>query len=218
MTDRLDACLAFTLRPDVEGGWSDDPHDPGGATMRGVTLATFSAWLGRPATKAELRAITPAAERAIYGERFWNPLRCDALPPGVDLMVFDHGVNTGTTRSARILQSAAGATPDGHIGLVTLALVAKLPVGPLIDALENAQRGYYRGLAQFPRYGKGWLNRLGRRAALARTMAGPVKPAQGVQGVQDRHESAGGAGATRTVLHEETEADRLMRLHNPGVP
>lgn len=205
MTDRLDACLRFVL--DAEGGWSDDPRDKGGATMHGITLATFSAWLGRPATKAELRAITPAAERAIYGERFWNPLRCDALPAGVDLLVFDHGVNTGTTRSARILQSAVGATPDGHIGLVTLALVGKRPVGPLIDALEQAQAGYYRGLAGFGTFGRGWMNRLGRRAALARTMAGPQGKAPPAT-----------AGATRVELVEETDADRLMRIHNPTVP
>lgn len=91
MTDRLDACLPFVLRE--EGGFVNDLHDPGGATNQGITIATFRAWRHDPtATVAQLRAITPAETRAIYGTLYFQAAACDRLPIGLDLAVFDGAV------------------------------------------------------------------------------------------------------------------------------
>ena len=84
--------LAHVLKH--EGGWADHPRDPGGATMKGVTLATYSDWLGRQATKDELRAISDEHLRTIYKARFWDAVRGDELPSGVDYVVFDMAVNS----------------------------------------------------------------------------------------------------------------------------
>jgi hypothetical protein len=107
MEDLFADCLAFTLQ--AEGGFVDNPADPGGATNMGVTLATFRQWLDDPRAGAgQLRDMARSTAAAIYRGLYWNPLRADLLPPGVDLMVFDFGVNAGIWRSARLLQRAIG--------------------------------------------------------------------------------------------------------------
>jgi lysozyme family protein len=171
MADAFDTCLAFTLR--AEGGYVDDPADPGGATNMGITLATFRQWsddaeLG----PAQVQDMTERTARAIYRSLYWNPLRADALPDGVDLSVFDMGVNAGIWGSARLLQRAIGFTGDevdGCIGPETLGAAATCDPRSLVNDLADRQAAYYRSLAEFPTFGAGWLNRTDarRRAALA---------------------------------------------------
>ena len=171
---RFDACLAFTLAR--EGLFNDDPRDSGRATMKGVTLATYRDWTDNPAATAdELRAITDPQLRALYSVRYWQPCRCQDLPAGVDLMVFDHGVNCGVRRSAILVQNAVGVTADGWIGPATLAGVHKIPVASLIDMLARMQDHYYRRLVSFPTYGRGWLSRLQQRKATAYSAASAAK-------------------------------------------
>ena len=171
MAEAFDTCLAFTLR--AEGGYVDDPADPGGATNMGITLATFRQWsddaeLG----PAQVQDMTERTARAIYRSLYWNPLRADALPAGVDLSVFDMGVNAGIWGSARLLQRAIGFTGDevdGCIGPETLGAAATCDPRSLVNDLADRQAAYYRSLAEFPTFGAGWLNRTDarRRAALA---------------------------------------------------
>src|SRR5687767_1827204 len=94
--DNFDASLKFVLQ--FEGGFVDHPKDPGGATNLGVTIHTLSAVLGRPATKAEVKALTPKTVAPIYRQRYWDKVRGDDLPLGVDLAVFDFGVHSGPKR------------------------------------------------------------------------------------------------------------------------
>ena len=177
--DTFAACLAFTLQQ--EGGYSDDPNDPGGATNYGITLATLRGYTGNDAlTPDDIRTISMDTVRAIYQANYWNRMRCDALPAGVDLMVFDSGVNTGTGRAVEMLQAAAGLTGtaiDGGVGPQTLAAVARVPPATLITTLAGRQRAYYQSLANFPIYGRGWLARVDRREAAATSMAAPAAAA-----------------------------------------
>lgn len=171
MADRFDICLAFTLRQ--EGGYVDDPADPGGATNMGITLATYREWSDDPnLADIQVKDLTLRTARAIYRSLYWNPLRADALPPGVDLSVFDMGVNAGIWRSARLLQLALGFTGDevdGSIGPETLAAVDRFNAQTLVNNLADRQAAYYRSLVDFPTFGTGWLNRTEARrdAALA---------------------------------------------------
>lgn len=172
MADAFYTCLAFTLRE--EGGYVDDPADPGGATNMGITLATYREWSDDPDLgAAQLRGISDRTARAIYRSLYWNPLRADALPLGVDLSVFDMGVNAGIWCSARILQRALGFTgkkADGSIGPETLAAATKSDARTLIDELARRQAAYYRGLRDFARFGAGWLSRTGARRNAAMAM------------------------------------------------
>ena len=171
MADTFDSCVAFTLRE--EGGYVDNPADPGGATNMGVTLVTLRQYTDDSQLGAtQVKDMTVRTARAIYRALYWNPLRADALPRGVDLSVFDMGVNAGTWRSARLLQHALGFTGDevdGCIGPETLGAAAKFDPRALVNDLAERQGAFYRGLAEFPIFGDGWLNRCRARkeAALA---------------------------------------------------
>ena len=105
----FEACLPVILAS--EGGFVDDPHDPGGATNLGITRATLSGWLGRAASIADVEALSPAAVAPIYQARYWNPSHAGDCPPGVDLMVFDEAVNQGVGRAIASLQVALGDRP-----------------------------------------------------------------------------------------------------------
>lgn len=180
MADTFDTCLAFTLRE--EGGYVDDPADPGGATNMGITLATYRQWSDNPGLgPADVREMTERTARAIYRSRYWNPLRADALAPGVDLSVFDMGVNAGIWGSARLLQRALGLTGeqvDGCIGPETLSAAAKFDPRTLVEDLADRQAAYYRSLSDFPTFGAGWLNRTDARRAAALAMITDQGPTQ----------------------------------------
>jgi lysozyme family protein len=171
MADAFDTCLAFTLRE--EGGYVDDPADPGGATNMGITLATYREWSDNSDLgAAQVQDMTQRTARAIYRSSYWNPLRADALPAGIDLSVFDMGVNSGIWRSARLLQRAIGFTGDevdGCIGPETLGAAAKCDARSIVDDLAQRQAAFYRSLDDFDTFGEGWLNRTRarQRAALA---------------------------------------------------
>lgn len=145
-----------------EGGWSDHPQDPGGATNHGITLATLRAW--QPdADLDDLRTLSLLTVRQIYRAEFWNVLLCDDLPGGVDYMVFDQGVNAGPRRSALQLQHAclmSGHDIDGVVGPRTLAAVRRAGRATLVQDLRKIHEDYYRSLKTFPTFGAGWLARL----------------------------------------------------------
>lgn len=169
MRGNLERCLAETLRH--EGGWSDHPADPGGATMGGVTLATYRQF--RPgATKDDLRAITDAELGRIYREGYWDKVRGDELPAGMDLVAFDGAVNSGPRRGARWLQSALGVTADGVVGPETIA--AAEAHGNPRDVIRRACQGrmrWLRGLKTWSTFGRGWTARVAAIEAAALAMA-----------------------------------------------
>jgi lysozyme family protein len=166
MTRFTEVVLPFTLLQ--EGGYSDDPLDPGGITDFGITLMSWRAFTGDAfATADDLRAVTDDEKVAFYGGQFWNPVHGDGLPCGIDLMVFDHAVMSGVSRSAVILQRACGAKQDGYIGPVTLAAASKAMPVALISSIGRMQEAYYRSLKGFPHDGRGWLSRLARRTLAA---------------------------------------------------
>ncbi len=169
---RFLACLAIVLRH--EGGFVNDPQDPGGATNLGITKATLESWRGAPVTEQEVRDLTQEEAREIYRARYWNRLRCDDLPAGIDLVVFDMGVNAGPGTSAKLLQRAVSVAVDGAIGPITIAAARAAEPAATIDRLSRLREEYYRGLAGFARFGKGWLRRTDdvRRAAQSMAAAG----------------------------------------------
>lgn len=162
--------LAVVLKH--EGGWSDHPQDPGGATMKGVTLKTFSEFLKRQTTKEELRQITDEQLRKIYRDRYWNAVAGDRLPAGLDLVVFDMAVNAGPRRAGRMLQVLLGVTTDGAIGPRTLAAVELHDDGTLIQEYSHERRSYYRSLPTFQTFGRGWLRRVEEVEVEARKLVG----------------------------------------------
>jgi lysozyme family protein len=147
-----------------EGGWSDHPSDPGGATMKGVTLATYSKFLGRPATKEQLRAISDAELGTLYRNGYWDACKCDELPAGLDYLVFDLAVNGGPGRAAKTLQAAVGANPDGAIGPATLKAVNQAVeqrgLAAVAKEFSQKRQAFYEALPTFAVFGKGWTRRV----------------------------------------------------------
>lgn len=176
VVSRFVQCVPITLR--YEGGWSDDPHDPGGPTMKGITIAVYAGFLGVTLSpgnwedmKARLRRIPDADVNAIYYRNYWLAVRADELPPGVDMAVFDFCVNSGPGQATRSLQRVLGGVKvDGHLGHATLAAVASQNPDRLIAALMNERRRFLRALKTFWRFGKGWLARCDAVEAAASTM------------------------------------------------
>jgi lysozyme family protein len=169
------ACLPIILQS--EGGFSDDPQDPGGPTNLGITLDTLSSWLGRTATIADVRALTAAAVGPIYEARYYNAAHACDCPAGVDLMVFDEAVNQGVGRAITSLQRCAGVTADGAFGPLTKAAVDAMAPATLISAIAADRDAHYRALPKFPRYGSGWLNRVATTTRDALQMVGAQQPA-----------------------------------------
>jgi len=143
--------------------------------MKGITLATFTNFLGRPATEEELRNISDAQIYAIYNRNFWNRVDGDRLPTGLDLCVFDMAVNGGVSRAVRMLQEIVGSAADGVLGPRTLAAVAEQDVLSLIRQYSEERRRFYKSLKTFPVFGRGWLRRVNEVEAKAKEMQDDVR-------------------------------------------
>lgn len=161
-----------------EGGWSDDPFDPGGATNKGITLAVYAREIGREITvdtlgelKSELRRIPDDLVRRIYLTRYWRPGRCAELPAALALFHFDACVNQGVAGAARFLQRALDVDADGEIGPVTLAAAARANPEVVLEAYADIRRRHYRSLGHFWRFGRGWLTRTDKTLAAALKIA-----------------------------------------------
>ena len=94
-----------------EGGNDDDPRDPGGRTSRGILQSEWDIWRKTHAGLPGDVWQAPQKEiEAIYRQKYWDALRCDDLPAGVDYAVFDYGVNSGIGRAAKVLQRLIGVS------------------------------------------------------------------------------------------------------------
>ena len=178
MDDLFDACLEFTLAE--EGAFIDHPSDPRFASNLGITLTRLRRFQRDPGLDRDaLRTVPCATVRALYMADFWNRTRCDALPAGIDLMVFDHAVNAGPDRAGRALQLAAGQKRteiDGAVGPETLNQAALSESLTLLNSLAAMQRTGYRQMAAFTLFGASWLARLDRRRLKALELMALTEP------------------------------------------
>lgn len=174
------AALAQVLA--FEGGYTDDPHDRGGPTQSGITLATLAADRGipldaasRPRLIAMLKSLSASQIADIYRRRYWQVARCPQLPAPIALMHFDCAVNQGPARAARLLQQSVGAEVDGEIGPATLAAARRAEPRTAIDRYASLRGDAYRALASFPHFGRGWLARVEKTRQAARALI-PTTP------------------------------------------
>ena len=174
MKDNFEYGLDHVL--ENEGGWSDHRDDPGGATMKGVTLITFRRFYGLDREKADLRQITREQLSHIYRAGYWDACKCDELPSGVDLTVFDGAVNSGPGRSARWLQAAVGAIQDGAIGPETLSQTQSLDPALIINGVSNLRLDFLMALDTWDVFGQGWQRRVERLRADSLQLALGIGP------------------------------------------
>ncbi len=165
-----DVALTRLLRD--EGGYTDHPSDPGGPTNFGITLVDARRYWKGNATADDVRALPQNVARKIYRERYWNALRCDELPAGVDYAVFDYGVNSGIGRAGKVLRRVL-AMPDNTSGVTddVIAAAAKRAASDLVAAICAERLAFLKALKTFPVFGRGWTARVNGVRATALAMA-----------------------------------------------
>jgi lysozyme family protein len=145
-----------------EGGYIDHPRDPGGATNLGVTIKTLSRWLKRPASKAEVRALTVDKVTPIYRAWYWDEVRADTLPLGVDVSVFDAAVNSSPARAERWLDAALRSSAIDTI-----------------KAYARRRLSFLQALRTWQTFGRGWSRRVAEVEAFSLRLAlGPIAKAE----------------------------------------
>lgn len=154
-----------------EGGFVDDPQDPGGATNKGITQAVYDDWrVVQRLPKRSVESLNDYEVGAIYRKLYWDRCRCDELPAGVDYAVFDFAVNSGPGRAAHFLQRALAVADDGTIGPATIAAATAADVPTLLNKLCSARQAYLEQLPTFAHFGTGWTRRVAEVEAQARSM------------------------------------------------
>lgn len=156
--------LALPLVLAHEGGYSNHPKDPGGPTNKGITQRVYDAWRrGKSLPTQSVKAIAQSEVEAIYRAQYWNAVRGDDLPAGLDYAVFDYAVNSGPSRAARDLQKQLGVTADSVIGAITLDAAdaaMRLDEEHAIAAYCEERLDFDKSLSTWPTFGKGWNRRI----------------------------------------------------------
>lgn len=145
---------AFEIVVGHEGGFSDDPNDPGGRTKYGISQRSYP--------DVNIAALTLDGAKALYRRDYWDKCGCDALDPGLALVVFDAGVNNGVGQAIRWLQGAVGVAADGVIGPVTRSAIHNANDEETLVALHAARIYMMAGLSTWKNFGRGWSRRLAR--------------------------------------------------------
>lgn len=169
MKDNWDAAFRSVLKH--EGGYVNHPRDPGGMTNLGVTRRAWEEYTGQQADEAEMRGLTPEIVQPFYKAKYWDKIKGDDLPSGVDYAAYDLAVNSGTGRAAKYLQQIVGVPADGAIGPKTLTAINQAPADEVIDALCSMRMEFLKALPTFDTFGKGWTRRVAEVEEKAKGMA-----------------------------------------------
>lgn len=170
MDTNFSTALALVLQS--EGGYVNNPHDPGGATNKGITQRVYDAYrkfLGQPI--GSVKFIGGEEVSSIYRRQYWDAVRGGDLPAGVDYAVFDEAVNSGPVKAITDLQRALGVAADGQLGLVTLTALRSAGGRTVINKVCDLRLGFLRKLTTWRYFGAGWTNRVAAVRAAALRMA-----------------------------------------------
>ena len=154
-----------------EGGYVNDPRDPGGRTNMGVTQRAWESYLNRSVTEAEMRGLTREVIKPFYKAMYWDKLKGDQLPTGVDYAAYDLAVNSGVGRAAKYLQEIAGVVADGAIGPKSLEAISACDPQEMVDAICGMRLEFLQRLPTFGTFGKGWSRRVAEVKEKATSMA-----------------------------------------------
>ena len=143
-----------------EGGYVNDPRDPGGRTNLGVTQRAGEAYVDDCVSEDFMRKLTPNIVKPFYKAMYWDKIKGDQLPSGVDYAAYDLAVNSGVGRAAKYLQELVGVTADGSIGPASLAAIAKYDSRELLMLLCEKRLEFLQRLPTYQTFGKGWSRRV----------------------------------------------------------
>ncbi|KAB2921643.1 MAG: hypothetical protein F9K25_20090 [Candidatus Contendobacter sp.] len=143
-----------------EGGLSNHRRDPGGLTKFGISQRSYP--------NLDIASLTREQAIEIYHADYWNPIKGDDLPAGLDLLLLDTAVNMGVITAALLLQDALGVTLDGHIGPITLGR-ARQNMPEILGDYCAVRAWRYEINRNEDTFGKGWFRRLFRTYETARS-------------------------------------------------
>jgi lysozyme family protein len=158
MNRNWDKC--FDLVIVNEGGYVDNPSDPGGATNLGCTKAVWEQYVGHEVTKDDIKKLTKEDVKPLYKKRYWDAIHGDAIPSGLDYSIFDAAINSGVTRASKWIQEIVGVPADGAIGNNTVAAITQINPVTLINEFCDKRQTFLESLKTFPVFGKGWTKRV----------------------------------------------------------
>jgi len=142
-----------------EGGYVNDPRDPGGETKFGIAKRSYPA--------VDIKGLTREAAIEIYRRDFWNRVQGDKLPRNFAFQALDAAVNHGIGNAVRWMQRAAGVADDGIVGPVTLAAVGRADPADLVLHFNAERLRFYAKLGAFDAFGRGWVRRVADNLAFA---------------------------------------------------
>lgn len=135
-----------------EGGYVNDPHDPGGETKWGISRRSYPS--------LDIAALTRGEAREIYRRDFWQRIQADRLPDGVAFQLFDFAVNSGIETAVRYLQRALGVADDGIWGPVSQRAADAASESDTIMRLLAERLDFMTRLKNWPDHGRGWARRI----------------------------------------------------------
>ena len=151
-------CFSLILRN--EGGFVNNPKDLGGATNLGCTKVVWEQYIGHPVTIDDIKALTPADVEPLYKTKYWDTIKGNDLPTGVDYAVFDFAINSGPSRAAKALQAVIGVNADGKIGPATLGALETANPRDVVTSVCEARLAFLQSLPTYDNFGKGWSRRV----------------------------------------------------------
>lgn len=143
---------AFETLIGHEGGYVNDPRDPGGETRYGISKRAYP--------DVDIANLTLEQAKAIYLRDYWQRARCDELPPAVAFQVFDTAVNSGIGQSIRFLQRAVGVADDGVVGPLTINAVKRLDAESIAARFNGQRLEFMTKLSTWDVFGRGWARRI----------------------------------------------------------
>ena len=158
MKENFDKCFELVLED--EGHYVNDPRDPGGRTNLGVTQRAWESYVGNPVNEEFMRALTPYIVKPFYKAMYWDKIKGDKLPNGVDYAVYDFAVNSGVGRATKMLQQIAGVLVDGSLGPKSMGAIRECDPEQVVDALCDMRLDFLKRLPTFETFGKGWSRRV----------------------------------------------------------
>lgn len=163
MINNFDDAFAVLTDANHEGTYSNDPNDPGGETMYGVTerVARGHGYMGA------MKDLPLASAKIIAKQGYWDVAKCDRMPPMIAFQVFDAVYNHGLVNPSMWLQAAVGAVQDGVIGDMTLAAVNSHPLNSILFNFLASRLNFYTNLNGWSNDGRGWSHRMSANMKIA---------------------------------------------------
>lgn len=159
MTEKVfEACFGELMKS--EGGYVNDPKDPGGETKYGISKRAYP--------EEDIKALTKDRAKFLFKRDYWNPCKCDLLPDALAVCVSDAAYNSGNLQAVKWLQRAIGAGVDGLIGNQTLSMANRCDVSAAVEKYCSERVNFLKKLKNWERFGKGWALRVNKVEDLAK--------------------------------------------------